>query len=145
MATKVISENISTDVEGQTVLTKPNKTYEIINLRMDQLKTLAENTTQVSNTNTSAELEHLYTNTTLVSVDNRRNGPLWLIFGLLLIVFNSIALIALHRCQGMCLQIKILSMNLAITDLALGFTSVYSGVLIFLPEHCLSQTIQVNT
>ena len=116
---------------------------------MDQLKTLAENTTHVSNTSTLAEnidhrSEHLYINTTLVSVDNRRNGPLWLMFGLLLIVFNSIALIALHRCQGMCRQIKILSMNLAISDLALGFTSVYVGVLIFLPEHCLSQTIQVN-
>ena len=121
---------------------------------MDQLKTLADNTTQVRSTNMSAEnvdhlAEHVYTNMTLMSMDiNKRNGPLWLslawIFGLLLIIFNSIALMALHRCQGMCLQIKILSMNLAISDLSLGLTFIYSGVLIFLPEYCLSQLIQVN-
>lgn len=70
--------------------------------------------------------------------------PILWVYGVLLIVPNSLALISLYKCKRMCLQIKILTINLTVSDLGFGITAIYLGFLHLVPYSCSAQTVQVS-
>ena len=70
------------------------------------------------------------------------HGPQIWIYGVIVTVLNMVTLLALKRCKHMCVQIRILAMNLAISDVNAGLVCFYTTIVRYIPRTCFTHFLQ---
>ena len=59
-----------------------------------------------------------------------------LMYGVVLVIINMYALVALYRSKNMCRQIRILVINLCFSDIVFGMSFIALGIVVFYPYEC---------